>query len=301
MQAPKQICIILCGLPASGKSTLSAELQRVLSRQHDFHFDVDMEIVDVDEIRGVDYRGGRGKDCSIFKPELEGAIRRKKLEAIGSYLNEGKSIVDDDMNYFRSMRKETIMICVKSQVPYAIIHVSTPLPTCIKWNQSRGIESVPRIVLERVNENFDLPGSRAYRWDAPLLTVDPSEENMQHARTRIKEVLKNRLKRIERTMQYGHIPNDPAFFNLACTAEFKNVIGEKKALTQTKSNSNILDEFDLATRRVTGECIKLQGHLSRETIGKIKAFKRESRKILKKNPASIDELVDKFVKLLNGT
>jgi len=76
-----QFLLVLCGLPASGKSTLADAIQRALN--------YDVEIVRTDEWRDDEY-------YTDWKPEKEKPVREKALARVMTLVAEGKSVIHDD-------------------------------------------------------------------------------------------------------------------------------------------------------------------------------------------------------------
>ncbi|MFX1481696.1 MAG: hypothetical protein ACFFCP_00755, partial [Promethearchaeota archaeon] len=71
---------------------------------------------------------------------------------------------------------------------FAIIHVTTPLVVAIKWNNERTEGVIPEIVIERISERFDQPGSR-YSWDSPVFEVDMEHYEPDYVVPEIVEIL----------------------------------------------------------------------------------------------------------------
>ncbi|MHA1485102.1 MAG: AAA family ATPase, partial [Candidatus Thorarchaeota archaeon] len=89
-----QFLLALCGLPASGKSSL-ADAIRVAVRSKG----PKVEVVRTDEWRDDTY-------YSEFVPEKEGEVRQAALARVETLIGKGKSVVHADTNYYNSMRHE---------------------------------------------------------------------------------------------------------------------------------------------------------------------------------------------------
>jgi O-phosphoseryl-tRNA(Sec) kinase len=150
-----QFILALCGLPASGKSTLADAICKAL--------DYKVEIVRTDEWRDMAY-------YTNWKPEKERPVREKALARVRDLINEGTSVIHDDTNYYTSMRHELFQIATENKCGFAIIHVATPVTVALRWNKEREGDQVPDSVIEDIFERFDNPGRR-YLWDDANLEV----------------------------------------------------------------------------------------------------------------------------------
>ncbi|TFF69352.1 MAG: adenylyl-sulfate kinase [Promethearchaeota archaeon] len=157
---PKQnFLIILCGLPASGKSTFAFKFKSILEMTRE---KAKVTIIDPDRIRKDLYSG-------FFNYKKESLVRKKNLKEIQKALEKGKIVISDDLNYYTSMRHDLKDVAEKVKVAFYIIHISTPIEQCIIWNKQRG-EPIPNEVIYKINEKFDL--FNTYAWDKPFRTLN---------------------------------------------------------------------------------------------------------------------------------
>ncbi len=163
-----QFLLALCGLPASGKSSL-ADAIRVAVRSKG----PKVEVVRTDEWRDDTY-------YSEFAPEKEGEVRQAALARVETLIGKGKSVVHDDTNYYNSMRHELLEIAIEAKCAFGIIHVTTSIEKALKWNRERPGTRIPEYVIQRISERFDRQGSR-YLWDCPLAEVDMSTADLDSA------------------------------------------------------------------------------------------------------------------------
>jgi O-phosphoseryl-tRNA(Sec) kinase len=157
----EQFLLALCGLPASGKSTLADAIQKTLGPT--------VVIVRTDEWRDDSY-------YTDWKPEKEAPVRLGALERVKQLIEQKKSVIHDDTNYYNSMRHDLFEIAIRNQCAFAVVYVSTPIDVALLWNRERAGTRIPDSVIERINERFDLPGRR-YLWDDAILDVNMAIEN----------------------------------------------------------------------------------------------------------------------------
>jgi selenocysteine-specific elongation factor len=164
----KPFLVILCGVPCSGKSSLAREIANLLENK----FQYSTAVVTSDTFRRMvptyQYR---------FEPELEQFVRDVTYEAIRTGLKHGLLVISDDINYYASIRRRLMRIAQECKADYAIIYVNTPLEVAMEWNKKRG-EPIPNSLIEEVYYKQDEPG-KEYKWDTPLLVVDPSKSTIQ--------------------------------------------------------------------------------------------------------------------------
>jgi len=166
--------LALCGLPASGKSTLADAIQKAL--------DFEVEIVRTDEWRDEAY-------YTDWKPEKEKPVRQAAIDKVERLVKDGKSVIHDDTNYYTSMRHELFKIAIENRYGFAIIHITTPKETAIRWNNQRADSDFPDSVIEDIDERFDSPGRR-YLWDNSDLEVDMEKQYIDIVVPEIVELLR---------------------------------------------------------------------------------------------------------------
>jgi len=157
--------IILCGLPASGKSSFAKKFKHIYERTKDA---IQVKIVDPDKIRVRLYSG-------VFNYKKEFSVRKRNLKEIQKALRKGFIVISDNLNYYVSMRHELKEIAEKLNLNYYIIHVATPIEQCLIWNEQRG-KPIPDQIIRNIFEKFD-PFN--YSWDNPIDEFDFSKiENL---------------------------------------------------------------------------------------------------------------------------
>jgi tRNA uridine 5-carbamoylmethylation protein Kti12 len=303
-KTPFQVVFIMCGLPASGKSTLAARIATLL---REGALASQVRVLDIDSLRTTLYSAsGAG---SAFMAEREAEVRDGKLKEIDEALGKGHSVIDDDLNYFRSMRKEIADIACKHRVHYAIIHVDTPVKQCIAWNAGRE-HPVPLEVIKDIESKFDKPGSRSYSWDEPLITINLAKHMVDDAlidlRRRLDKVsilLQAKQHVVEMLGGSSSVLNNPAFWNLALLGRIVNdgfLVNDVQEWRDTiqGTSASVLDRFEVATRRAIGTHAARGDVLPSALLKEAKRFKQNAMKALKKDPARLDALIAEFDALL---
>ena len=159
---------MLCGLPSSGKTTISKNVASLLEDKHG----ISTMVVSSDDFRNMLSYSSKG-----FKPERETSVKTLYEKAIATGLENGFLVISDDMNYYKSMRSDLRQIAKRSGSDYDIVFVDTPVEQAVKWNQERG-SPIPSSLIDEINQKLD-PPKGDYKWDTPLVIVDPSKQSFE--------------------------------------------------------------------------------------------------------------------------
>ena len=173
MKKASRVLIALMGLPSSGKTTIARVLAKELDEQHGFP----SIVIGTDDVRRWIPR-----QTDQFNPEAEPFIKDLTLKIIDFCLKRDYLVINDDMNYYKSMRHELKEIAEENQAHFILLHIQIPLEIALEWNQSRGLP-IPQEVIRTVYERFDAPGD--YQWDVPLLTIQSNETPSELAKAEI--------------------------------------------------------------------------------------------------------------------
>lgn len=149
MKEQQNELVVMVGLPASGKSTVSRDYQR-----RGYH------VVNPDSIRlrfGVQYSGEIEKEIwTIAYAELKG------------YLKLGRDVVFDATNLTRAQRKPLVQIAKSYGVRVTAHTLFTPLDRCLERNEERETP-VPRETIIK-KEQVLIPPTREEGFDQLLET-----------------------------------------------------------------------------------------------------------------------------------
>lgn len=159
-ESTKTFLVALCGLPASGKSTFA----RALAVEFDRRDSLKAMVIASDTVRAEMPALSR-----TFFPEVENAVRRLTLARAREALREGFPVIFDDLNYYRSMRRQLYTMARDLRVPYFAVHLATDETRCIALNNGRG-KTVPDEVIITDAVRFDPPGE--VPWDEAFFTTD---------------------------------------------------------------------------------------------------------------------------------
>lgn len=224
--------IILCGLPASGKSTFAQEIKELIETNSKGI----VKIVDPDLIRA--------KLSPIFDFKMEKEVRHRHLTNVENFLKHGVITISDDLNYYTSMRHELKDIAETLQKKYFIIHISTPIDTCLKWNELRG-NPIPNNVIHKINSKFD--NFSTYQWDTPSLVIDMS------IRGDLEPKVTNFLGFLELELKKSYIRNSPS-----------NEFAEQLDIITRKIISELFQDTNMLARK--SKILKLRKSFIKEQL-----------------------------------
>jgi tRNA uridine 5-carbamoylmethylation protein Kti12 len=210
--------ICLVGLPASGKTTFANKFKKFIEQNRD---NPKVKIIDPDMIRNA-------LTPDEFDYHQEHLVRKNNLEEVKKSLKEGYIVISDDLNYYSSMRHDLKLITEELDLNFFIIHISTPLEICLKWNEKRG-DLLPENVIKKIARKFD--GFDKYKWDYPMASINLSKVKS------INEVFEHLLSQITYKMENNNKP-------------------ENKELRLQNSSDLYNEILDKVTRTIVGEILK---------------------------------------------
>ena len=250
--------ICLVGLPASGKTTFAYQLKGTIEKIVE-NFKV--IIIDPDKIRVQ-------LSPKKFDHSKEQIVRERNFEAIYTSLKENNIVISDDLNYYSSMRHDLKEIADKLEIKFFIIHIATPLKTCLSWNKKRG-KLIPNRVIKKVYNKFDTFGK--YSWDYPIIEYDPSRNHSNKGK--LEEILNTTIEKL--------------IFELT----------SKRKIEKLSKDSNIDNEkLDRVTREIVGDL--LRNPMYKSLKNKIIVYRKLFIKDNLNRPISERELSISFKKYL---
>ncbi len=250
--------ICLVGLPASGKTTFAYQLKGTIEKIIE-NFNV--IIIDPDKIRAQ-------LSPTKFDHSKEQIVRERYFKAIDTSLKDNNIVISDDLNYYSSMRHDLKEIADRLEIKFFIIHLATPLKTCLSWNKKRG-KSIPNSVIKKVYNKFDTFDK--YNWDNPIIEYDPSSNHSNKGK--LEESLSTIIEKL--------------IFELT----------SKRKIEKLSKDSNIDNEkLDRVTRKIVGDL--LLNPLYKSLRNKIVVYRKLFIKDNLNKPISERELSISFKKYL---
>jgi tRNA uridine 5-carbamoylmethylation protein Kti12 len=204
--------IVLCGLPASGKSCLAKRLQQHLqsnaddqeeddrlelsptpkrkrslcSTCHLIEYDAVQESLLADDSIADDELKAWRKTRQVALQSLQDVLAKRKDEAMSSV------VLLDDNFHLSSMRKQIYQTCQRAvaakadstnlSLYFGIVHVDTPAAVCLQRNRQRA-RAVPDKVISNMASTLEPPltSSTSSYWEQTVLAVNGVSSNVDHA------------------------------------------------------------------------------------------------------------------------
>lgn len=125
---------VLCGIPGSGKTTLSAQL----AEQHN------AKLYCFDSLPHAHH------------PKYAESVRCQMWADIAEDLRNGYSVVVDDLHTKLKWRQGLLSTVKETDCKKILVVMDTPLEECLRRNANRE-NRLPAFVVESVHESFELP------------------------------------------------------------------------------------------------------------------------------------------------
>ncbi|KAK2077427.1 hypothetical protein QBZ16_004272 [Prototheca wickerhamii] len=149
--------VIICGQPASGKSTFAEDLRKQVE-QHG----KECRVISEDSL-------GIPRDQAYRDATAEKQTRGQLKSEVERSTTKQHVTVLDSINGIKGFRYELYCIARGAGVRYCMVHVDASAELCRRRNGARA-DSYPGDVLEDLLGRFERPDSK-FRWEAPLFTL----------------------------------------------------------------------------------------------------------------------------------
>lgn len=230
---------ILCGVPASGKSTIASSL----AEQIESRFGRPVAVVSSDHFRAM-----ISADEKKFEPYRERLAGEMARAAIGAALSNGWITISDDLNYYVSMRRHLSLIAKKLGAGFAVIHVEVPLEKALEWNRKRGTP-IPEQLIMDVWSRFELPGAK-YGWDRPITIAKPAESSLE-------EMANELLSGAVKAMELWGKPRETKQVESLQNGEIESITRRAMSEVVTRLNcSSLAPQLSFLRRQVVKDAIR---------------------------------------------
>jgi len=258
--------LMMCGLPSSGKTTISRNVACLLEDKHGIQTMV---------VSSDDFREMLSYSSQRFKPERETSVKALYEKAIATGLENGFLVISDDLNYYKSMRSELRQIAKRSGSDYDIVFVDTPVEVAVKWNQERG-SPIPQSLIEDVNQKLD-PPKGDYKWDTPLVVVDPSKQSSAEIASIIVTAVLKRLEKPIRSKPKKVVEDEKSLRARGIERETRKSMME--VMTRYKN-----PDLGISLSRIRKEVVKKALADGLKSVDAVELFLREANAVAKSYP-----------------
>ena len=260
---PSPLMLLLCGLPGSGKTTLSRQLAHTMRTNG-----IPTEVLRFDLHEKKAYERSK---TSKFEPESWKSAREACFRALRDVMDEDEEeeeeerkrhrcvILDDTMHY-KSMRREAYRYAREFRAAFVVVHVDVDEKECWERNSRRedgDVLKVPREAFERLKAAFDAPGKGGYdadeAFDKNYLVVKPPQKgsgNSDEKEIEYAAFCESLLDEIYARWLADETPRRKDELDLL------KLKRERSATDRVITAANIVHDVDVQTRKLTSEFMR---------------------------------------------
>ncbi|KAL6070180.1 kti12, chromatin associated [Balamuthia mandrillaris] len=267
--------VVMCGIPASGKTTRAQELERFLKEQcGKSTLLINEESLHINK-----------KDT--YKDNFSEKNTRATLKAaVERHLTREVVVIIDSLNYIKGYRYELYCIARSQRTPHCIVYCNVPRETARQWNQNRE-DALNEALFEDLANRFEEPNDRN-RWDNPLFVLTPEEP------TCLEEVRAALFDRVSKAPNLATIPQKLSDTNFVYEMD-KRTKEIVSAILQAQSESAVLGDNIVVPH--TTQTVRLVRKL---TMPELRRMRAQFQKITQLHPPkSLEEIGQLFVCYIN--
>lgn len=298
--------ILICGTPASGKSTIAGELGRLFeadgadvrivrdgdaaigSLQRDEPISVDLRLPSTEQTPGRVSRQELYQDFKMEK-QTRAQLRANSERALSI---PKTTVIVDSLNYIKGFRYELYCVAKTAGSTYGVVHACAPRDTCEARDTERlqrGDDAWGDTLFRALYNRFETPNGRN-RWDSPLFPVDTTTPEWKSSLSKIVTSLRDG-KRLAATMATRSIDLPRA-----------DALADIDRVTRTAEAALITR---LQTGAAVGDAVKIPDaslpvRLQRKPrIGELRDMRRSFLNYSRMHPPNGKSLVDEYVQYIN--
>ncbi|XP_046859441.1 protein KTI12 homolog isoform X2 [Xenia sp. Carnegie-2017] len=150
--------IMMCGFPASGKTTRCHDLEKYFSLKRG-------RVVKVvnDDLLELD------KNLVYSSSSNEKSARCSLKSAVERFMSRDVVVILDSLNYIKGYRYELYCSAKAHKTPHCVVYCESSKEKCVEWNKQRENKYEDKL-MDELMMRFEPPDSKN-RWDSPLFTV----------------------------------------------------------------------------------------------------------------------------------
>lgn len=192
--------VLVCGFPASGKTTVSEKLRELLEgegwevqvvRDGEDSIGNDEKVAE----NGASSAGGNSLRAEMYRDStMEKKTRARLRAATERALNGSRVVICDSLNYIKGFRYEMYCVAKTTSTRYCLVFCEQSDEACAKQDAKRAErdeDSYGVGLCEALIRRFETPSERN-RWDSPLHRVDISQPEWE---SKLEEIRDSALKR----------------------------------------------------------------------------------------------------------
>ncbi|KAL4173896.1 hypothetical protein KRP22_005842 [Phytophthora ramorum] len=274
--------VVVCGIPAAGKTVVATALADHLQRQlpEDKVVCISPATVNVDKTQGYADSKEEKNTRSALKAAVEKVVNAKTI------------VVLDALNYTKGERYELFCKAKAESTTYCVVYVDTPVEAALQRNAAREERINPKL-LEELAARFEVPVEKN-RWDSPLFRLTPGDFTSDGTGVP--------LDAITETIRFGKTVQAGLATKAAPAAEtsFLQALDEVTsaivdALLVHQRDAGVADGLRVPLHTISSE-LRLTRPLS---TAETRRHRRQYIKITRLRPCAVAAIGDLFVEYLN--
>ncbi|CUM68139.1 uncharacterized protein PRCAT00005856001 [Priceomyces carsonii] len=168
--------ITFTGLPSSGKTEWAKRLQNGLQER----IDRAKEMKEIGCNYSVTYHSDDTLGIShsaYIDSNSEKRARGSQMSAVKRDISPTNIVILDSLAYIKGFRYQLYCEAKGLQTPHCVIHTLTSLEKCIEWNNNpERVNKWNDDIIRQLDMRYEEPNNNS-RWDSPLYTIVPEDEN----------------------------------------------------------------------------------------------------------------------------
>lgn len=300
--------VILCGVPASGKSTLTKELIRMEweiagKYAHFIYVSYDDFILDERSSKNLislaNWKGARkdilrgleelvlsnGNSESVAEAEEKCLSKRKQLVSKSclcgaDHMQRTNDIfhvilIDDNM-YYRSMRYEYYQLARKAALSFAEVYLHCPIKIALSRNASRA-DGVAEDTIVKMYSKIEKPDPEKFPWEKHSVTLDTSISQTADNCEMILDLLQNAARNV--------------------TPPLKILDEKEKAKDRAITEKNIIHQADQIIRKhISATLERMKENISRDALKQMAlSLNQRRRKVMDKMKREPQTIIESLV------
>ncbi|PRP80366.1 hypothetical protein PROFUN_11935 [Planoprotostelium fungivorum] len=252
-QRPPCCILLLCGLPAAGKTSLLEKL-----REHSPP-KIAVQCISYDDL--ID--SSQGEDWKLYRRKGHDSV----IEAVNTIKrDEEKVLIVDDNLYYRSMRHTLYLLALNK--------------TAVQRNRERISNRVPDEVIERMHSKLEPPDGTKYPWESNSFTLSTHSGSYSLAQRQPIDIGDIWLRVFD-------------FWSQPLTSKTREERQEEEKMREKERERTLKDEahqLDIMTRRIISETLKDVKSDKKEAAHTLKKLREDYMREKKEGKSAADFL-----------
>lgn len=294
--------VLICGRPASGKTTVAQRLSSLLqdeNRTVSIVSDGDTAITNSSNSGPPDSTKDHQRQPRnvLYRDSYSEKQTRAQLRSLAerALTTPQQIVIVDSLNYIKGFRYELYCVAKTANASYIVIHTTTSSDICSERDEARasnGEDSWGSTVRNELNQRFETPNANN-RWDKPLFNIDTTSDSTSA----------QQLEQIIKVLRTPHTKLQATMATREQLVPAANALADIDAATR-KAEATLVSQLRSGSIGI-GDSIRIPGatdsiRLQRKPrITELRDMRRAFLNYSRIHPPDSKTLVDAYVQYLN--